>query len=263
MSRFSAWKISTYALLTLVVLSIVAFVNSHLWVIFFEPSSIVPALDPGVEIDKPKLAFMAQQPYQGYYGAWIQFASACLATIAATAAVFSVVIPIRAEDRRARERRQQELVALAFALRAECRQVIDQIPALQQRAESLKQHMGRVSGGITAANAGPLTVAVDFCRPIVPDTLTKDGLGHLGGQMTESAYYFRSKLLDVKTAVSEAQGIWKSLLENVSVGTNEAAGQFERIADELRQARERGLALKTMVDEWLKSQGVDVPRENP
>lgn len=70
-----------YLFLTVLTLGLVVLAGSELWQRVFYPSSVALPFDASTDVGK--VAFMAQQPYQGYYGAWVQAVAAIFAGLLA------------------------------------------------------------------------------------------------------------------------------------------------------------------------------------
>lgn len=108
-----------------VTVGLVAFSESELWQRLFYPSTIALPFDPS--IDTAKVAFMAQQPYQGYYGAWVQFGAAILTVAAALGTIAALVMQTRAVSKasfkaiRAEDRRHElEMLSKRAGIMAAC-----------------------------------------------------------------------------------------------------------------------------------------------
>ena len=92
------------------------------------PSRI--ALPFEASTDAGKIAFMAQQPYQGYYGAWVQFAAALIASVAALITVSALIYQAKAPQRLADDQRLTLARALASEHIAEAKVARDKLKHL-------------------------------------------------------------------------------------------------------------------------------------
>lgn len=119
------WQFAFIGTVVIVSIGFICLYNSEIWQRLFYPSLTALPFDP--TDDAGKVAFHAQQPYQGYYGAWVQFAAAILTVLAAIGTIFALNFQTSAASRaslratRAEDRRSQlQSISRRAAIAATC-----------------------------------------------------------------------------------------------------------------------------------------------
>ncbi len=249
-----------------------------LFIAFRDPIAerLAPLFEPGAQVYE---AWMWLPPYSGFYTAWVGFLSTL---ITGSVALFSAGIVIwvaKGTDRREARKQQEADIAFAFALRQECRQVIDQIPGMNgsiaQRIADLEAipppGPTDIEEGVdptTVVTALPVAIVrhmaiqISAVQPTMPDTLSEhENIGRLGGEITERAYWFRSKLLDALKAIGQFEKVISS--EGIpGMRVVDVIGVLKGISTELDEARRRGIILKDeKLKPWLEARDMRMPVE--